>query len=724
MGILPVKPYQEIDQLMKGFLWWIFPAFLLSYQGNINAQQSRVPLLVDFTIPDTACAGQMISIENSSPDLLTYYWSFCSGDAGKTPLGMLVNNLSLPIMQPEYISMVRSGDSIFSFIISKANGTLSRILHGTNPLTILPYPLNMGNFGVLTTDVGGIQVKNDNGTWYAFIANENTIVRLNFGNTLMNPFPVQFSFSGLIDTVNMTNTILIEKEGNNWVGFFTNFLGNNISRLSFGTSLGNIPQVKSLGTLNGLNKPYQCSLLKENGNWFMLVSNSGDNTVSRISFGNSLLNNSPVGEKLLNISGLQGNWGVTLIRDCERVHGYVLNHINGNNNLTRLNFPDGIAGPVTSDSLGNIGNLFVPGTFSEFLRIGDSLYTLVTNTGNSSITALYFPSCTNASIPSSNQKVPPPISYALPGTYNIMMVTNEGLPTQENVCKPITIIPPIEVELGNDTTVCSGKLITLATDTSFATYLWSNDSTTSTISVRTPGKYWVRVTNKWNCETSDTVEVFQLPPDSASADTSICFGDSIFIAGLWRHQAGTYSDTLKTAGDCDSISIVHLAIRPKISISLGNDTIICPGSQIQLSAFFPDATEYIWQDGTRDSAYLVVKPGEYWVHVLVDVCEGGDTVQIGDCPSQLWCPTAFTPNNDGLNDFFRPVGVSVSRFNMRIFDRWGTMIFETDNISDGWDGSTKGYVNEPGVYSYLIHYEVVEAPGEMKKVAGTFTLVR
>lgn len=70
----------------------------------------------------------------------------------------------------------------------------------------------------------------------------------------------------------------------------------------------------------------------------------------------------------------------------------------------------------------------------------------------------------------------------------------------------------------------------------------------------------------------------------------------------------------------------------------------------------------------------------------------------------LYIPNAFTPDGNGNNDYFAPKGVEISEFSMMIFDRWGEMIFHTDDLSKGWDGTANNAnrIAEQGVYVYKI----------------------
>ena len=87
-------------------------------------------------------------------------------------------------------------------------------------------------------------------------------------------------------------------------------------------------------------------------------------------------------------------------------------------------------------------------------------------------------------------------------------------------------------------------------------------------------------------------------------------------------------------------------------------------------------------------------------------------------------PTAFSPNNDGYNDFFHELGgVGISDLYYAIYDRWGELIFETDDVqSKGWDGTYKGEDCEIGVYAWKAHVTFIS--GSEKVQSGNLTLVR
>ncbi len=171
--------------------------------------------------------------------------------------------------------------------------------------------------------------------------------------------------------------------------------------------------------------------------------------------------------------------------------------------------------------------------------------------------------------------------------------------------------------------------------------------------------------------------------------------------------------------DCDDF-------KPK----LGIDTTLCAGQLLLLKANVPkeaDSVNYTWQDGSKDSTYLVNQPGTYWVSAYIEdykiTVTDTITVNYKDCNKPIWIPNSFTPNGDGLNDIFKPVTLAeLENYTMLIFNRWGQQIFESKDINKGWDGKYKGKLVEFGVYTYKIE-ATEKLSGEKKVYNGRVTVV-
>ncbi len=338
---------------------------------------SKSPLNIDFTSPDTVCVGGNVNITNLSQGATTYYWNFCSGSANNNPTGVNIGNPGGLLNIPTYITLVKEGNDCYSFISCQGVGVV-RYFHGTsfanNPISWT----NLGQFGLINFNEEGIQVKYDNGNWYGFVNSYTTIIRLDFGNSLANT-PTAIDL-GPFPSFNMPHGLVITQEGSTWLGFVTCSIGVSLSRLNFGNSLANTPVVTNFGDLGGvLIQPFSICLVQENSLWYAMIMASGT-TLARISFGTSLLN-VPTGINLGNPGGFNAALGLTFLRDCESTTGYWTNYL-PNGQLGKLTFPGGITGPVTGTILGNIGGLARPSLFSEIFRQEDNLYAYICNRDN------------------------------------------------------------------------------------------------------------------------------------------------------------------------------------------------------------------------------------------------------------------------------------------------------------------------------------------------------
>jgi gliding motility-associated-like protein len=191
-------------------------------------------------------------------------------------------------------------------------------------------------------------------------------------------------------------------------------------------------------------------------------------------------------------------------------------------------------------------------------------------------------------------------------------------------------------------------------------------------------------------------------------DTSICEGESIFLGNAWQDKAGTYYDYLLTIKGCDSTIMTDLSIISMPTVYLGNDTILQDGSEILLDATYPGAS-YLWQDGTTDSTYLVKLEGSYSVTVTTSCGANTDSIYVtfGNFFCDPYAPNAFTPNQDGKNDSFRPIlGCEILDYKLYIFNRWGEMIFTTTDRNEGWDGMIKNQPASADVYVWVLVYKM------------------
>jgi gliding motility-associated-like protein len=138
---------------------------------------------------------------------------------------------------------------------------------------------------------------------------------------------------------------------------------------------------------------------------------------------------------------------------------------------------------------------------------------------------------------------------------------------------------------------------------------------------------------------------------------------------------------------------------------LGSDTSICVGHTIE----FNGSTNgfYLWQDGSTNPNFVTSDSGTYYVTVS-NMCGSATdsiTLRIDPCEKIIFVPNAFSPDNDGINDVFKPYSDYLNQYEMWIYNRWGELIFYTNDVNEAWDGYHNGKEAQMGVYVWKIVYK-------------------
>ena len=446
---------------------------LLNKQGNtawngalvgsatINQPNPQCSLIIDscaavvtpvvtaaFTTPDTVCVNTPVNITNTSTNASTYYWNFCVADINQPPVGTNIGNPGGLLSQPVFMDYAKYNNNYYGFLINHFPGKLVRLDYG-NSLLNTPTAVDLGNFGgIIPPGYGaeGIQIVQNEGKWYAIIVggyqpsgSTPRVLKVDFGPNLNNTSPIATDW-GNIGNLQQPIDLHIFKEGNDWYGLTVNAENNTITRFNFTSSFDNTPTAINLGGYGLLDYPTGIYAVNDNGNWRVFITSSTTNTTNpkliRLDFGSSLLNTAvatPVNLGAFNIYGFRD---ITIINHCQNSVAFAVNAIT--NSVYRFEFPTLTSTP-TITNLGNMGNMNIPHSIARLFRVNDDLFTFVTNVNNNTITRMRFTGCTNSNPSSSTAQNPSQIIYNTPGTYNINLTIDDGLPTQSSFCKQIVV---------------------------------------------------------------------------------------------------------------------------------------------------------------------------------------------------------------------------------------------------------------------------------------------
>lgn len=298
-----------------------------------------------------------------------------------------------------------------------------------------------------------------------------------------------------------------------------------------------------------------------------------------------------------------------------------------------------------------------------------------------------------------------------------------------------------------------------------STYNWSPPATLDNATISNPvatplsqTTYIVTGNDSAGCLKSDTVTINVLPLFTATIDSTeaICIGEDaqLNVTGgmtyAWSPPAGLscadcpnpvasprqstdYHVTVSASGFCNNDIVLKVSVTvnslpdpgllPAATISYGSEVTFTPNGGM---------VEYDWTasngwtcTGCPNPTVAPLITTTYTLTVTdVNGCkaEAQGTIEVlSECEGKFFIPTAFSPNGDGHNDKFRIIHPGdLNLIDFKVFNRWGEIVFETQDPNEGWDGFYKGDKQDLVVFAYYAQMTCGNVP---KTIVGNVTLV-
>jgi gliding motility-associated-like protein len=362
----------------------------------------------------------------------------------------------------------------------------------------------------------------------------------------------------------------------------------------------------------------------------------------------------------------------------------------------------------------------------------------------------------------SNNQTTEDLSGIVAGSYTVTVTDNNGCTASTTT----TVNEPAANMFANTTVtdvLCFGGTtgsVSLAVNGGSTPYSfnWSNSTSNPNLSNVAAGTYTVTITDANGCAITATATVNQ--PASAlslqaSATDATCFAGNDGSASVtgsggtpgynyaWNNGsllpsitglvAGSYSVVVTDANGCTATALTTVNEPAELIFDIVNTYYILLGESalVEVVSASPGLVAYSWLPATDlDDAQIVTPTASpevtttYSVTVMdANGCTQTNWITVNvENPNVPFVPTAFTPNGDGINDVLYVYGTTIETMELMIYNRWGEQLFYTTTIGQGWDGSYRGQLVDPGVYVYYLRATTLG--GFNYQMKGDVTLIR
>ncbi len=343
----------------------------------------------------------------------------------------------------------------------------------------------------------------------------------------------------------------------------------------------------------------------------------------------------------------------------------------------------------------------------------------------------------------------PAHTYHTAGTFNVTLIASDGASCKDTAVAAITVHALPVITASGDTTICPADSAKVLASGGIS-YIWAPLATINCpvcnptyVRPLLPSTYIVTGTDAFGCVNKDSVKILftYKTVSHAGPGGEICTGQSIQLSdsgaqvyhwypatGLSNAQIAdpiatptggiTYLAIAQTASCIPDTNYVSVVVDPLPTVKATGAGTVIAGGKTNLQAYGPNIISFLWNhsdelncDDCPDPIATMQQTTQFTVTATNQYgCRDSASVEVKVLcdKSQMFIPNTFTPNGDGQNDVFYPRGIGIKTIrSMRIYNRWGQLVFEKDNInindeSSGWDGTYKGAKPVPDTYVYAI----------------------
>jgi gliding motility-associated-like protein len=237
--------------------------------------------------------------------------------------------------------------------------------------------------------------------------------------------------------------------------------------------------------------------------------------------------------------------------------------------------------------------------------------------------------------------------------------------------------------------------------------------------------------NQFGCDSTVTIDLHFEPVDTTLYEFERCEGDTLVFEGV-TYMAGTTTNIYfaDATSYCDSTIIVDVTAIPLPFIETDSSITITQGDDYTFDYVIPPGVTVEWSPAQALSCIQCpspsLLPNQFPGNFQLKATDESGCSSTFDIFAQYICqpyiPNAFSPNGDGRNDRFRVYNTCpIEGFEIAIFNRWGAMVYQSEDINSGWDGL---YLNQPSAIGVYVYAVTIKENGGEKVISGEVNLLR
>jgi len=340
------------------------------------------------------------------------------------------------------------------------------------------------------------------------------------------------------------------------------------------------------------------------------------------------------------------------------------------------------------------------------------------------------------------------LNTTVDGTFSVDVTNVFGCTVQDSIAVTFDPLPVINIV---DMAVCISETVVLDAGNMGSQYMWSTlENTQSVLVDSVSGVYSVVVTTPTFCTDSASANLtfVDFPIVDLGSDTALCDTETLTLDAGNPGSAFLWSDgsTSQTAqftasesvwvmvdnGFCITFDSIEVVFNPLPDDALEDLIVTCfdlPNSQVVLDAENTGST-YFWSTTDTTQSITIQDYDNYTVAITTPFnCTTTDQVDVVEyCPSAIYVPNAFSPDGDGVNDHFTVAGNNLAFVQLRIFNRWGELLYDGIDGEAIWDGAYSGEFVADGVYIWQLEFRYLEdffgTVGVTNTLMGHVTVIR